>query len=76
MSLDLKNQLLTPEQFPILPWGWTPTSPEVPASPEVFEGIRECGFNLAGFVNPQDLDQVHRAGLKAIVYDSRHARYG
>jgi hypothetical protein len=63
MSIDLTNQMLTAEQFPILPWGWTP------ASPEVFTGIRECGFNLAGFVNPQDLDQVQQAGLKAIVYD-------
>lgn len=63
MSTDLTDQMLTPEQFPILPWGWTP------ASPDVYEGIRECGFNLAGFVNPQDLDQVHQAGLKAIVYD-------
>jgi hypothetical protein len=63
MPFDIQNQLLTPEQFPILPWGWTP------ASLEVLEGIRECGFNLAGFVNPQDLDQVQRADLKAIVYD-------
>lgn len=63
MPFDSQHPLLTPEQFPILPWGWTP------ASPDVFAGIRECGFNLAGFVNPQDLDQVDRAGLKAIVFD-------
>ncbi len=63
MPIDFSDSMLTPEQFPILPWGWTP------ASPDVLQRIKACGFNLAGFVSPGDLDQVHRAGLKAIVYE-------
>jgi len=52
-----------PEQFAILPWGGTP------GDPAVLEEIRQCGFNLAGFVSPADLDAVQAAGLKAIVSD-------
>ncbi len=63
MSASPDFPTLTPDQFPILPWGWTPISPETLA------GIRECGFNLAGFINPPDLDLVQQAGLKAIVFD-------
>ena len=53
--------MLSPEQFAILPWSW------VPADSEVLRGIRECGFDLAGFVSPEALDAVQAAGLKAIV---------
>jgi hypothetical protein len=56
--------MLTPEQFVVLPWGWTP------GDAEALAGIRECGFNLAGFVNPEHLDLVAEAGLKALVSDS------
>jgi hypothetical protein len=31
--------------------------------------IRECGFNLAGFVAPSDLDKVSKAGLQCLVID-------
>jgi hypothetical protein len=55
--------MLTPEQFAVLPWGWTP------GDADVLAGIRECGFNLAGFVSPEHLDLVAAAGLKAIVSD-------
>lgn len=61
--LATKDQFLTAAQFPILPWGWTP------ASAEALRGIKECGFNLAGFVNAQDLDLAGQAGLRAIVFD-------
>lgn len=54
---------LTPEQFPILPWGWTP------GDKELIEGIKECGFNLAGFVAPDTVDLAYEAGLKSIVSD-------
>jgi hypothetical protein len=54
---------LTPEEFAILPWGWTPPDPAA------LEGIRQCGFNLAGFVSPDGLDLAAEAGLKAIVSD-------
>lgn len=54
---------VAPEDFAILPWGQTP------GDPELLAGIRECGFNLAGFVAPDDLDAVRAAGLKAFVID-------
>jgi hypothetical protein len=53
--------MLQPEEFAILPWSW------IPADREVLDGIRACGFNLAGFVAPEALDAVQAAGLKAIV---------
>lgn len=56
-------QRIEPEKFAILPWG---TSVGDEAS---FREIRECGFNLGGFVHPEKLDAVHAAGLKAIVID-------
>jgi hypothetical protein len=54
---------LAPEEFAILPWGWTP------GDREALREIRECGFNLAGFVQGADLDAVSEAGLKCIVID-------
>jgi len=56
---------LSPEDFALLAWN------VAGGDQKVFEGIRECGFNLAGFVRPQDLDHVAAAGLKCIVYDPR-----
>ncbi len=53
--------LMKPEEFAVLPWGWTP------GDRTALEGIRECGFNLAGFTNIEHLDLVAEAGLKAIV---------
>lgn len=54
---------LKPEEFPILPWSWTG------ADKATFKEIRECGFNLAGFVKPDALEAVGQAGLKGIVFD-------
>lgn len=54
---------LAPEDFPILPWGGTP------GDRAVLEEIRACGFNLAGFVAPDDVPAVAEAGLKCIVSD-------
>jgi hypothetical protein len=56
--------MLEPEEFPILPWGWTP------GDLDALREIRACGFNLAGFVAPGHLDLVSKAGLKGIVADS------
>lgn len=50
-----------PEEFAILPWGWTP------GDLKSIKDIRDCGFNLAGFVAPEHLDLVSQAGLKCIV---------
>lgn len=60
---DPKDPRLTPDQFAILAWGWTS------GDAQVFEDIRACGFNLAGFVAPAALDLAAKAGLKAIVSD-------
>jgi len=54
---------LEAEEFAILPWGWTP------GDRDALRGIRECGFNLAGFVAPEHLDVVKEAGLKGIISD-------
>jgi hypothetical protein len=54
---------LDPNEFALMPWG-SITGPQ-----EVFDGIRDCGFNTAGFVFPHELDRAHKAGLKAIVHD-------
>ncbi len=52
---------LAPEEFAILPWGHTP------GDADSLREIRDCGFNLAGFVAPEHLDAVAAAGLKCIV---------
>ena len=54
---------VAPEEFAILPWGGSP------GDPDALREIRECGFNLAGFVAPEHLDAVAAAGLKCIVSD-------
>lgn len=59
-----EKPMIAPEDFAILPWGGTP------ADPEILKGIKECGFNLAGFVSPDGLDQVRDAGLKCLVMES------
>lgn len=56
---------LKPEEFPILPWSW------IDGDEKTFNEIRECGFNLAGFVRPNALENVCQAGLKAIVFDDK-----
>lgn len=55
---------LSPEEFVIMPWGWTP------GDLSTLKDIYECGFNLAGFVGTGDLKNTSLAGLKAIVYDN------
>ena len=37
--------------------------------------MRDCGLTVAGFVYARDLDLVHAAGMKGIVYDARSAGY-
>lgn len=60
-ALSASPKLVAPEDFAILPWS------SVPNDAEVLQGIRDCGFNLAGFVPPEALDAAQAAGLKAIV---------
>ena len=63
MAGDAPNEVprLPPEEFAILAWG------HAPGNVEALREIRECGFNLAGFVAPEHLDAVSAAGLKGIV---------
>ena len=56
--------MLEPDEFPILPWG------ETPGDLDALKELRACGFNLAGFVGPDDLDLVSEAGLKGLVFHS------
>jgi len=58
--------MLKPEESTILPWGWTA------GKADVLRGIQECGFNLAGFVAPKELNAVSRAGMKCIVFDPKN----
>jgi hypothetical protein len=62
-ALAQAQESVPPEQFAILPWGGTP------GDAATLQGIRDCGFNLAGFVAPEALDAVQAAGLKALVSD-------
>lgn len=55
--------MLEATDFAILPWDW-PIGDQ-----ETFNQMRECGFNLAGFVAPEHLDLVKQAGLKGIVFE-------
>ena len=55
--------MLKPSEFAILPWGTTE------GDLDVFKDIRECGFNLAGFVRPENLDLVSKADLQCLVID-------
>jgi hypothetical protein len=59
-----KTSRLSPEEFAIMPWGRTP------GDSSTLKDIYDCGFNLAGFVRSEDLNNVSQAGLKAIVYDN------
>ncbi|MBE0695417.1 MAG: hypothetical protein IH586_00685 [Anaerolineaceae bacterium] len=61
--MDPEIPYLTPAEFAILPWGWTP------ADADVLGEIRRCGFNLAGFIPPEALDLAGGAGLQAILFD-------
>lgn len=56
--------MLKPEEFLIMPWGWTV------GDEKALKDIKECGFNMAGFVRPEDVRLVGKVGLKCIVNDS------
>ena len=50
-------------------WNWAPKDPVV------LNGMRACGFTIAGFAAPDTLDACRAAGLKAIVSDPRTSDY-
>lgn len=55
--------MLKPSEFVITPWG------SVPSDLESLKEIRDCGFNLAGFIDPSHLDLVSEVGLQCLVFD-------
>jgi len=59
---------LTPEQFVILPWDGPGRNYSKTYSVDVCSTIRDCGFNLAGFVEPGYLDDVAASGIKALAF--------
>lgn len=55
--------------FPILAWGGAP------GDLNVLSEMAECGITVAGFVAPENLDLVEKAGMKAFVSDRRASGY-
>src|SRR4051794_32793226 len=55
--------------FPVMIWNFAPSDAAE------LKRIRECGFTVAGFVYPKDLDAVAAAGMKGIVSDPRVGGY-
>jgi hypothetical protein len=64
----LADAVFPADFFPILPWGplrgWQEPFVERKAA---LESIAECGFTMAGFVQPRDLPLCEKLGLAAIV---------
>ncbi|OHE89133.1 MAG: hypothetical protein A3G75_09170 [Verrucomicrobia bacterium RIFCSPLOWO2_12_FULL_64_8] len=57
-----------PDVFPILAWDHLPSQTGSTTAPaNGIESMAECGFTIAGFVQPEDLPLCEKAGLKAIV---------
>ena len=54
---------LAAEDFLLMPWGWTP------GDAQALKDIKDCGFNMAGFVAPEHVKLVEKAGLKCFVDD-------
>ncbi|MCX6377455.1 MAG: hypothetical protein NTU88_15700 [Armatimonadetes bacterium] len=62
---DAAVSCVAPEDFLIMPWGWTP------GDEQAMKDIRDCGFNIAGFVAPEHVKLAQKVGLKCIVDDPR-----
>ncbi len=52
---------ISPEEFVIFPWD------HLAATSEQYKAAYDCGFNIAGFVAPENFDMVYAAGLKGFV---------
>ena len=55
--------------FLIMPWGWTP------GDEGVLEDIKDCGFNVAGFMAPEYVEVARKVGIQCIVDDPRISKH-
>jgi len=55
--------------FPIIAWNIVSPRHHKTDTEDLFILMKDAGFTVAGFVPTEALDDVHSAGLKAIVYD-------
>ncbi len=53
--------------FPVIPWDTLQGKSGTPERMTDLQGIADCGFTIAGFVEPGDLPQCERLGLKAVI---------
>ena len=56
---------LSPDEFVLMPWGWTP------GNKKALQDIKECGFNVAGFVAPKHVKLCKSVGISCMVDDPR-----
>jgi hypothetical protein len=76
------GDITKPDFFPILPWDFyhSYSTPVVEHRPNGLESIADCGFNMAGFVQPGDLRRCEKLHLGAILIpaadNATSPRYG
>ncbi len=58
---------LPPDFFPIMPWDGHRGLPPLADGSSVLKSIADCNFTIAGFVQPSDLPECEKLGLKAII---------
>lgn len=56
---------LSPNDFVLMPWGWTP------GNKKALQDIKDCGFNVAGFVTPEYVKLCKEVGIPCIIDDPR-----
>ena len=62
-------QPATPRDFVVMPWDNTPSDPEL------LQGMKDAGMNMAGFCGAKDVERVRAAGLTCVLRDPRLSNY-
>ena len=62
-AVETKDIRVSAEEFPIFAWD------QLGSDPARYKEAWDCGFNVGGFVTPDNLDMVQAAGLKCFVAD-------
>ena len=62
-------QPATPRDFVVMPWDNTPSDPEL------LQGMKDAGMNMAGFCGAEDVERVRAAGLTCVLRDPRLSNY-